>query len=115
MRCVQLQASMEHALKALTIAQGRRVKHKHSLNELWDEVERHGETIHATRDRAALDVLSKYGAELQYNSPGREYDPEVTWNGTKVTGQDLLRHARTRVPELIEETTKRVRNTLGSP
>ena len=42
MKCVQLQASMEHALKALTIARGERVKHKHTLNELWDDVEQAG-------------------------------------------------------------------------
>lgn len=110
MRCVQLQACMEHALKALTIALGRRVKHKHTLNDLWDEVERAGETIHAARDRRALDVLTRYGGEFQYHSPGREYDPEVTWNDTKTTGRDLLDHARTRVPKLIEETTERFRD-----
>ena len=87
MKCVQLQASMEHALKALTIAQGQRVKHKHPLNELWDDVEQAGETIRATRDRRALDALTRYGGELQYGSPGPEHDPEVTWNDTRATGK----------------------------
>ena len=87
MKCVQLQASMEHALKALTVACGERVQHKHTLNELWDDVEQAGETIRATRDRPALDVLTRYGGELQYGSPGPEHDPEVTWNDTQDDGR----------------------------
>ena len=114
MRCVQLQASLEHALKALTIALGERVKHKHTLNALWDDVERAGETIRATRDRKALDVLTRYGGELQYGSPGREHDPEATWNDTRATGEDLLNHARARVPKLIERTTERLRQLNGA-
>ena len=73
------------------------MKHKHTLNALWDDVERAGETIRATRDRKALDVLTRYAGELQYGSPGREHDPEVTWNDTRATGEDLLNHARARV------------------
>ena len=114
MKCVQLQASMEHALKALTIARGERVKHKHTLNELWDDVEQAGETIRATRDRRALDALTRYGGELQYGSPGPEHDPEVTWNDTWATGADLLNHARARVPELIEQTTERLQQLNGA-
>ena len=109
MKCVQLQASMEHALKALTIARGERVKHKHTLNELWDDVEQAGEAIRATRDRRALDVLSRYGGELQYGSPAPEHDPETTWNDTMATGEDLLNHARARVPALIEQLRQRNR------
>jgi predicted nucleotidyltransferase/HEPN domain-containing protein len=114
MKCVQLQASMEHALKALTIARGERVKHKHTLNELWDDVEQAGETIRATRDRWALDVLTRYGGELQYDSPAPEHDPEVTWNDTRATGEDLLNHAKARVPKLIERTTERLRQRNGA-
>lgn len=113
MRCIQLQASMEHALKALSIARGERVRHKHTLNELWDDVEGHGEAIGATRDRKALDVLTLYGGKLQYESPTRETDPNVTWNATRTTGEDLLNHARTRVPKLIEETTQRLQAAVG--
>ena len=114
MKCVQLQASMEHALEALTIARGERVKHKHTLNDLWDDVEQAGETIRATRDRRALDVLTRYGGELQYGSPAPEHDPEATWNDTRATGEDLLNHAGARVPELIERTTERLRERNGA-
>ena len=109
MKCVQLQASMEHALKALTIARGERVQHKHTLNDLWDDVEQAGETIRATRDRRPLDVLTRYGGEFQYGSPRPEHDPEVTWNDARATGEDLLTHARARVPKLVERTTERLR------
>ena len=108
MKCIQLQASMEHALKALTIAQGERVKHKHTLNELWDDVENRGERIAAVRDRKALEVLTLYGGRLQYESPTRETDPDETWDSTTATGEDVLNHARRRVPKLIAETTERL-------
>ena len=114
MRCVQLQASMEHALKALTIACGERVKHKHTLNELWDDVEQAGEMIRATRDRRALDVLTRSGGELRYGSPAPEHDPEVTWNDARATGEDLLNHMRERVPRLIERMTERIRQRNGA-
>ena len=112
-RCRQLQSAMEYALKALTIAQGRRVKHKHDLNELWEEVERHGERIAATRDRKALDVLTLYSGKMRYESPTRETDPDDTWNATRTTCGDVLDHARARVPKLIEETTDRLQRALG--
>ena len=112
-RCRQLQSAMEYALKALTVAQGRRVKHKHDLNELWDDVERHGERIAATRDRKALDVLTLYSGKMRYESPTRETDPDETWNATRTACGDVLDHARARVPKLITETTERLRRPQG--
>lgn len=112
-RCRQLQSAMEYALKALTIAQGRRVRHKHDLNDLWDEVERHGERIAATRDRRALDVLTLYSGKMRYESPTRETDPDDTWNAIRTTCGDILDHARARVPKLIAETTDRLQRALG--
>lgn len=108
MKCIQLQASMEHALKALIIAQGARVRHKHTLNDLWHDVEQRGERIDAVQDRKALDVLTAYGGRLQYNQPRPEEDPTKTWDATRTSGEDLLNHAKARVPKLIIETTDRL-------
>ena len=112
-RCIQLQATMEHALKALCIAQGERVEHKHTLNELWDDVQAGGEEIPATRDQDQLKKLTKYGGKLQDNAPGPEHDPQALLDRTLETGKDLLNHAKTRVPTLIEKTQKRLQ--AGAP
>ena len=102
-KCRELQLSMEYALKALAIAQGERVEHKHTLNELWDDVEARGEQITATRDRKALKALTLYSGKLKYESPTPETDPVEIWNETQTTGQDLLAHTKARVPELIKQ------------
>ena len=108
MRCIQLQASMEHALKALIIAQGERVRHKHTLNDLWDDVEQRGERINAVQDRKVLDVLTAYGGRLQYDEPRPEEDPTKTWEAARTGGGDVLNHAKSRVAQLIVETTERL-------
>ena len=113
--CQQLQQCMEFALKAIKIAQGERVKHKHNLNELWDDIEQRGEVIRAVRDRKAVDILSLYGSQLRYDAPTAETDPSITWADTKVTGEDLLNHARARVPKLIEDTRRRLRTPADAP
>ena len=104
-RCRELHLSIEYALKALTIAQGRRVTHTHTLNELWDTVEADGENIRATQDRKALDTLTLYGGRLKYESPTPETDPVETWRKTKPIAEDVLNHAKARVPALVEETS----------
>ena len=76
MRCIQLQASMEHALKALSIALGERVRHKHTLNELWDDVEGHGEDIGATRDRKASGRADPVRRQVAVRKPYKGNRPE---------------------------------------
>ena len=105
--CEMLQASMERALKALITAQGRRVTHRHDLNALWNEAESEGERIRARRDPAGLDKLSKYAGDWQYAVPP-EADPDADWESNRATGEDLLAHARRRVPELIQDTRERL-------
>ena len=107
-KCEMLQASMERALEALITAQGRRVKHRHDLNALWDEAEAHGERIHAARDAGELARLSRYAGEWQY-AIQRGVEPAATWSATRLTGEDLLDHARRRVPQLVRETSDRLR------
>ena len=106
-RCEYLQASLEQALKGLTIAQGRQIVHSHNLNVLWDEAEKDGEKIAATRDKRELDNLTKYAGQYQYWTP-KPGMPEKTWNATRTTGEDVLRHARTRIPSLVKQTNEKL-------
>ena len=108
-RCEYLQASLEQALKGLTVAQGRQVEHSHKLKALWDEAERDGERIAATRNDADLDDLTKYAGAYQYWNP-KPGMPEKIWNATKTTGRDVLEHARRRIPTLVEETRERLKS-----
>ena len=108
-KCEYLQRSMEYAFKALITADGRRVKHRHDLNNLWQEAEATGESIGAIRDPNQLKTLSKYAGEWRCDTP--DDDPEVTWKENRTTGEDILNHARRRVPQLIEQT----RQALARP
>ena len=118
-KCENLQASMERALKALIVSQGRRVKHKHDLESLWKEAEANGERIAATPDPEELAKLTRYAGEWQYPVDG--IDPETTWSLMEPAGRDVLNHARKRVPELMKETGERLRKSTretdrpGSP
>ena len=112
-RCENLQASMEQALKGLIAAQGRHVEHKHDLNALWDDAERDGERIAAARSESALDELSLYASIHRYEDPADE-TPETTWDAAKTTGAELLAHARSRIPVLVRETRKRLKDPDAS-
>ncbi|MCY4029717.1 MAG: HEPN domain-containing protein [Acidobacteria bacterium] len=101
-KCENLQAAMERMLKALIVARGHRVRHRHDLRELWAEAEGHGESIPARPDPVELDRLTKYAGEWQYPAPGIE--PDATWKAMASVGEDLMHHVRARVPALIEET-----------
>ncbi len=115
-RCEMLQAAMEQALKGLTIAQGRQIAHRHDLDRLWQDAERDGERIGATRHKDDLDRLTLYAGIYQYWNPTPGM-PEKTWNATKDAGRDVLAHARTRIPTLVEETNERLKEpgTPGAP
>ena len=93
----------------LIAAQGRHVEHKHDLNALWDDAERDGERIAAARSESALDELSLYASIHRYEDPADE-TPETTWDATKTTGAELLAHARSRIPALVRETRKRLKD-----
>ena len=105
-KCENLQAAMERMLKALIVAQGRRVEHRHDLRALWAEAEGQGETIAARPDLSELDRLSRYAREWQYPATG--IDPEATWKAIAPIGEDLLNHARRRLPVLIAETRRKL-------
>ena len=105
-KCENLQAAMERMLKALIVAHGQRVKHRHDLRELWAEAEGHGESIPARPDTAELDKLTRYAGEWQYPAP--DIEPVSTWAAVAPIGEDLLNHVRRRVPVLIARTRRRL-------
>ena len=108
-KCEALQASMERALKALIVAQGQRVEHRHDLKKLWDQAEQAGEKLSAAPDRKELENLTKYGGEWQY--PADDIDPETTWKKMAPAGLELLAQARERVPQLVAGTEGRLERT----
>lgn len=113
-KCEYLQQSMERALKALITADGRRAEHTHELDKLWKQAEANGERIGATRNPAQLGKLSRYAGAWRYAVPPDE-EPATTWSENRVTGEDLLNHARRRVPQLIEETRNHLQSTQVQP
>ena len=112
-KCEYLQQSMERALKALITADGRRVEHTHELDRLWKQAEADGERIGGTRNPDQLEKLSRYAGAWQYAVP-REEEPATTWSENKAAGEDLLNHARKRVPQLIEQTRKHLQRRQGA-
>ena len=111
-KCEYLQRTMELCFKALITADGRRFKHGHMLDNLWQEAEATGESIGATRDPKQLEKLSKYSADWRYDTP--DDDPGVTWKENRTTGEDVLNHARRRVPLLIEQTLQALASRSGT-
>ena len=104
-KCEYLQRAMEHAFKALITAEGRRVQHIHQLEDLWQEAEANGEKVRAIRNPEQLKKLSKYAGKWRYDLPTDE-NPAKTWADNRPTGEDILNHARSRVPQLIQKTEK---------
>ena len=113
-RCEFLQQSMERALKALITADGRRVEHTHELDELWTQAEASGERIGASRNPERLEKLSRYAGAWRYAVPPDE-EPAATWSENRTTGEDLLNHARRRVPQLIRETRSHLQGRRRQP
>ena len=103
-RCKNLQESMEYSFKALITADGRRIEHRHTLNHLWQDAEATGERIGATRDPEQLEKLSRYAGSWRYDETPTDEAPSRTWANNRTTGEDVLEHARRRVPQLIEQT-----------
>ena len=98
-KCEYLQRSIEYALKALITADGRRVRHLHNLDGMWREAEATGDSIPATRDPKQLEKLSRYAGQWRYDKLPADEAPETTWQQNRTTGEDVLNHARRRVPQ----------------
>ena len=107
-RCKNLHESIEHALKAIIVADGRRVEHRHELDKLWDQAEAAGGPIAAIRDPEQLERLTMYVGDWRYDAMPVEEDPERTWELNRANGEDVLNHARRCVPQLIEQTRQAI-------
>ena len=103
-KCEYLQRSLEYAFKALVVADGRRVEHVHDLDNLWGQAEATGERIDATRDPKQLETLSRYAGPWRYDEIPPDENSVETWENNRTTGEDVLKHARRRVPHLVEQT-----------
>ena len=105
---------MEHALKAPITADGRRIEHTHELDGLWTQAEANGERIGASRNPEQLEKLSQYAGAWRYAVPPDE-ELAATWSANRTTGEDLLNHARRRVPQLIRATRNHLQGRRGQP
>ena len=105
-RCKNLHESIEYAFKALIVADGRRVEHRHELDKLWDQAEATGEPIATIRDPERLKRLTRYSGDWRYDDLPADEDPKKTWQNNRATGEDVMNHARRRVPQLLEQTRK---------
>ena len=103
-KCEYLQRSIEYSFKALIVADGQRVEHRHELDELWDQAETASGPIAATRDPEQMKRLSMYAGDWRYDEMPTDEDPEQIWEKNRATGEHIINHARRRVPQLIEQT-----------
>lgn len=105
-KCEYLQAAIEKAFKSMITASGQRVEFRHDLEKLWTQAEAAagGDSIAATREPDQLARLTRYAGDWQYDPLPADEDPEATWEANRTTGEDVLNHARRRVPQLLDQT-----------
>ena len=101
---------MERALKALIVAGGKRVEHRHGLERLWQQAEAVAGPLPTVLSEADLQQqLTKHGGEFRYPAPGsRQLDPAATWRRLEAPAQTIVAHAEQKVPPLVEETKARI-------
>ena len=106
-KCERVHGAIKHALRALIVAQGRRMNHKRTLNELWNDAEAYGHRINATQTPPELDELDAYanaGTEDATTNAGALR----TASATRPTASGLVQHAREYVTRLVETTRKQL-------
>ena len=109
-KCGSLAAAFERALKALIVAAGRRVAHRHGLEKLWTEAEQVAGTLPGGLTGADLEELTKYTGEFLYPPAGeRELDPRATWERCESAMREVFAHAGQRVPTMVEQTLAQIR------
>ena len=107
-KCQALGDAVENALKALIVAGGKRVEHRHGLDRLWRQPEAVAGPLPAVLAEADLQHLTKYGGEFRYPPPGsRQLDPAATWR-IEAPARAVVAHAERTVPGLVERTKARI-------
>ena len=108
-KCQSLADAVERALKALIVAGGKRVEHRHGLERLWQQAEAVAGPLPTVLSEADLQQLTKHGGEFRYPAPGsRQLDPAATWRRLEAPAQTIVAHAEQKVPPLVEETKARI-------
>ena len=109
-KCSSLAAALERALKALIVAAGQRVAHRHGLEKLWTEAEEVGGRLPGKLTATDLEELTKYTGEFLYPPVGeRELDPRATWEGCESGIREVVAHAGQRVPTRVKQTLAQIR------
>ena len=108
-KCESLVDALERALKALIVASGRRVAHRHGLDKLWTQAEAITGRLPAGMTDAELKQLTKYTGEFLYPAQGaRELDARSVWKRFETPIGDVVEYAERRVPELVKDTLRRI-------
>ena len=93
----------ERALKALIVAGGQRVAHRHGLEKLWKQAEAIAGQLPARIAEADLKHLTKYAGEFLYPAQGaRKLDPRSVWERLEGPIIEFVAYAERRVPELVK-------------
>ena len=113
-KCQSLADAVENSLKALIVAGGNRVEHRHGLGKLWRQAEKVAGELPATLTEDDLKHLTKYGGEFRYPAAGvRKLDPGAVWQRLETPVRSIVAHSRRRVPDLVEQTKARIAGETG--
>ena len=114
-KCESLADALERALKALIVAGGQRVAHRHGLDKLWNQAEAIAGQLPGRIAEADLKHLTKYAGEFLYPAEGaRNLDPRSVWERSvwkRLEGPiaEFVACAERRVPELVKDTLSRIK------
>ena len=108
-KCESLADALERALKALIVAGGQRVAHRHGLEKLWKQAEAVAGQLPARIAEADLEHLTKYAGEFLYPAQGaRKLDARSVRERLEGPITEFVAYAERRVPELVKDTLSRI-------
>ena len=115
-KCESLADAAERALKAVIVAGGQRVEHRHELDQLWTQANAAAGELPRRMDDAELKELTRYTGEALYPVPGaRKLDPLKTWTQLEAPVRALVEDAEQRVPNLVEQTKRSIARETAAP
>ena len=109
-KCESLADALERALKALIVAGGQRVAHRHGLEKLWKQAEAIAGEMPGRIAEADLKHLTKYAGEFLYPAQGaRRLNPRSVWERLDGPIAEFVAYAERRVPELVKDTLNTIK------
>jgi predicted nucleotidyltransferase len=115
-KCESLVDALERALKALIVAGGQRVVHRHGLDKLWSQAETIAGELPGGIGDNDLKELTKYSGEFLYPAQGaRKLDPRRAWERFESPVRKVVAHAEQRVPAVVKKTLARIREETAAP